>query len=88
MPKDARHTAASLPISADANVKAVHPHIRHKSVTMTLGTYADLFDDDLDAVAQRLHDAAAVAREETADQLRTSEPNAESFIGRAGAAGQ
>lgn len=25
---------------------------------MTLDTYSDLFDDDLDAVADRLHDAA------------------------------
>jgi hypothetical protein len=32
-----------------------HPHIKHTSAKMTLDTYADLFDDDLDAVAVTLH---------------------------------
>ena len=32
-----------------------HPYIKHKSAKMTLDTYADLFDDDLDAVAVTLH---------------------------------
>lgn len=31
--------------------------LEHASAAMTLDTYADLFDDDLDAVAQRLNDA-------------------------------
>ncbi len=54
---DLRHTAASLAISAGANVKAVQRMLGHASAAMTLDTYADLFDDDLDAVAQAL-DAA------------------------------
>lgn len=51
---DLRHTAASLMVSAGANVKAVQRQLGHKSAAMTLDVYADLFDDDLDAVAERL----------------------------------
>lgn len=57
-PHDLRHTAASLAISAGANVKAVQLMLGHASATMTLDTYADLFPDDLDAVAVALNDAA------------------------------
>lgn len=56
-PHDLRHTAATLAISAGANVKAVQRMLGHASAAMTLDTYADLFDDDLDAVAARLNDA-------------------------------
>lgn len=54
---DLRHTAASLAISAGANVKAVQRMLGHASAAMTLDTYADLFDDDLDAVATALDEA-------------------------------
>ena len=50
-PHDLRHTAASLAISAGANVKAVQRMLGHASASMTLDVYSDLFDDDLDAVA-------------------------------------
>ena len=60
-PHDLRHTAASLAVSAGANVKAVQRMLGHASAAMTLDTYADLFDDDLDAVAIGL-DAARSAR--------------------------
>ncbi|TFC85797.1 site-specific integrase [Cryobacterium sp. TmT2-59] len=53
-PHDLRHTAASLAISAGANVKAVQRMLGHASAAMTLDTYADLFDDDLDAVSERM----------------------------------
>ncbi|GAB2572395.1 tyrosine-type recombinase/integrase [Leucobacter ruminantium] len=53
-PHDLRHTAASLAISAGANVKAVQRMLGHASAAMTLDTYADLFDDDLDDVAAAL----------------------------------
>jgi integrase len=53
-PQDLRHTAASLAISAGANVKAVQRMLRHASASMTLDVYAGLFGDDLDAVADRL----------------------------------
>jgi integrase len=54
---DLRHTAASLAISAGGNVKAVQKMLGHASAAMTLDVYADLFDDDLDAVATRLDQA-------------------------------
>jgi integrase len=54
---DLRHTAASLAVSAGANVKAVQRMLGHASAAMTLDTYADLFDDDLDAVADALDQA-------------------------------
>ena len=54
---DLRHTAASLAISAGANVKAVRRMLGDASAAMTLDTYADLFDDDLDAVAIALDHA-------------------------------
>jgi hypothetical protein len=51
---DLRHTAASRAVSAGANVKAVQRMLGHASAAMTLDTYADLCDDDLDAVSDRL----------------------------------
>jgi len=54
VPHDLRHTAASLAISAGANVKAVQKMLGHASAAMTLDVYADLFDDDLDAVGDAL----------------------------------
>ena len=57
-PHDLRHTAASLAVSAGgANVKAVQRMLGHARASMTLDTYADLFDADLDSVAVNL-DAA------------------------------
>jgi integrase len=56
-PHDLRHTAASLAVSAGANVKAVQRMLGHASAAMTLDIYADLFDDDLEAVAVALDHA-------------------------------
>lgn len=56
-PHALRHTAASLAISAGANVKAVQRMLGHASAAMTLDVYADLFDDDLDSIAQRMSEA-------------------------------
>lgn len=53
-PHHLRHTAASLAISAGANVKAVQRMLGHASAAMTLDTYAELFEDDLDEVASAL----------------------------------
>ncbi len=58
-PHDLRHTAASLAVSAGANVKAIQRMLGHASAAMTLDTYADLFDDDLDAVAIALDSAVS-----------------------------
>lgn len=64
-PHDLRHTAASLAISSGANAKAVQRMLGHKSAAMTLDVYADLFEDDLDAVAVAMNEAAvrALARQ-------------------------
>ncbi|PYY38854.1 tyrosine-type recombinase/integrase [Curtobacterium sp. MCPF17_046] len=58
-PHGLRHTAASLAVSAGANVKAVQRMLGHASAAMTLDVYADLFEDDLDIVAGRLDDGLA-----------------------------
>jgi len=57
-PHDLRHTAASLAVSAGAHVKSLQRTLGHASAAMTLDVYADLFDDDLDAVAAALNDRA------------------------------
>ncbi|MCW4464631.1 tyrosine-type recombinase/integrase [Glutamicibacter sp. MNS18] len=49
-----RHTAVSLAISAGANIKVVQRIAGHKSATMTLDVYGDLFEDDLNESAARL----------------------------------
>lgn len=54
---DLRHTAVSLAISAGVNVKVVQRIAGHASATMTLDTYAGLFDDDLHGSADRLNRA-------------------------------
>ncbi|WP_264071718.1 tyrosine-type recombinase/integrase [Mycolicibacterium komossense] len=69
---DLRHTAASLAISAGANVKAVQTMLGHKSAAMTLDTYADLFPDDLDAVADAFDAAVAALPKTAAGQLRAT----------------
>lgn len=56
-PHDLRHTAASLAVQAGAHVKAVQRMLGRASAAMTLDVYADLFDDDLDAVAAALDQA-------------------------------
>lgn len=56
---DLRHTAASLAISSGANVRAAQRMLGHASAAMTLDVYADLFDDDLDAVSTALDEARA-----------------------------
>jgi integrase len=58
-PHELRHTAASLAVSSGAHVKAVQRMLGHASAAMTLDTYADLFDDDLDSVAAALNRAAS-----------------------------
>jgi hypothetical protein len=54
-----------------ANVKAVQRMLGHASAAMTLDRYADLFDDDLDRVADRLE---AVARAAAVVPVRCPEP--------------
>ncbi|MEV0868704.1 tyrosine-type recombinase/integrase [Brachybacterium paraconglomeratum] len=67
-PHELRHTAASLAVSAGASVLALQRMLGHDKPSTTLDVYSDLFDEDLDAVADRLADSRARSR---ADYLRT-----------------
>nr|WP_205751916.1 tyrosine-type recombinase/integrase [Cryptosporangium phraense] len=69
-PHELRHTAASLAVSAGANVKAVQQMLGHASAAMTLDVYAGLFDDDLDTLADRLDEGVGHG---DADQMRTAD---------------
>ena len=74
-PHELRHTAASLMVSAGANVKAVQRALGHASAAMTLDVYSGLFDDDLDGVAARLdqecHQIATRERQGEVVELRS-----------------
>lgn len=59
IPHDFRHTAASLSVSGGANVKAVQRLLGHSP----LDVYIDLFDSDLDDVAEALDQAVAESLE-------------------------
>ena len=48
-------------MASGANVKAVQRMLGHASAAMTLDVYSGLFEDDLDALADRLDDAFAGA---------------------------
>lgn len=63
-----RHTAASLAVSAGASVLGVRRMLGHDKASTTLDVYSDLFDADLDAVADRLADTRSRL---LADSLRT-----------------
>lgn len=51
---DLRHTAASIAVSSHATVKVVQRMLGHKSASMTLDTYADLFTEDLEETASKI----------------------------------
>ncbi|WP_395704754.1 tyrosine-type recombinase/integrase [Rhodococcus ruber] len=57
-PHELRHTAASLAITAGANIKTLQRMLGHSSAALTLDRYGHLFDDDLGMVADRLHQLA------------------------------
>jgi len=69
-----RHTAASLAISAGANVMAVQRMLGHAKASMTLDVYADLFDTDLDVVAAKLDTAISDAADARADAAASARP--------------
>lgn len=60
-PHSLRHTYASLAVQAGANVKTLQRSLGHKKASMTLDTYADLFEDDLGPVADALERAMRAA---------------------------
>ena len=51
---DLRHTYASLARSAGADMKLLQVSMGHASIMVTAHTYADLYDSDLDRVADAL----------------------------------
>jgi integrase len=65
-PHDLRHTCASLAVSAGANVLALSKMLGHSKPSITLDVYADLFDSDLDAVAEALHNRRTAAQDASA----------------------
>lgn len=53
-PHELRHTAASIAVSAGGSVLAVQRMLGHDKPSTTLNVYSDLFDHDLDDLADRL----------------------------------
>lgn len=67
-PHGLRHTAASLAIQAGAPVTVVSTMLGHADPSITLRVYSHCWPSDLDALADRLHEAKVNTR---ADQVRT-----------------
>jgi integrase len=61
---DLRHTYASLARSAGADLRLLQRTLGHASITVTAHTYADLYDTDLDAVADALDALNSAAKYE------------------------
>ncbi|MGP9747424.1 tyrosine-type recombinase/integrase [Brachybacterium sp. AOP29-B2-41] len=80
-PHDLRHTAASLAVSAGANVKAVQQMLGHKSAAMTLDRYAGLFDSDLDDVAVRMDAQRGHALGTIRGERWGTEPDSQGLLG-------
>lgn len=64
-----RHTCVSLVVAAGAKVKLAQKFAGHASATMTLDTYAHLFNDDLESVAEVLGQIVDDAEDEIQKQL-------------------
>ncbi|MFP1153484.1 tyrosine-type recombinase/integrase [Mycobacterium sherrisii] len=81
-PNDLRHTAASLAVSAGGNVLVLARMLGHEDPSLTLRTYADLFDSDLDALADVLdqHRTAALQPATTNSNSETGEENVPSTL--------
>lgn len=52
---DLSHSAASFAVSAGASVKVVQNMLGHSSAAMAWDVYSDLFDTDVDDVAERMN---------------------------------
>ncbi len=61
---------------AGATPKAVQRMLGHASAAMTLDVYADLFEDDLDGVSERLNDARAHSCGESVGEPGLTDQNA------------
>jgi integrase len=80
--QDLRHTAASLAVPAGGNVLALARMLGHENPSLTLRTYADLFDSDLDALAEVLyqHRTAALQPSNANDDSESEEENVPSTL--------
>lgn len=79
-PHDLRHTCATLVVSSGAHVLAMSRMLGHEDQSVTLRISADLFDNDLDAVAVDL-DAKIAESGQTCPQSRsTVGPRAASLL--------
>lgn len=58
---DVRHTAVSLAVSSGANVKVIQALAGHASASLTLDTYAGLFNEDLNKSAAPVNAALNTA---------------------------
>ncbi len=76
-PHALRGTAASLAVAAGATVKDVQRMLGHASAAMTLDVYATLWEDGLDAVAERLDMAASASAADSATAWRRPEAGTE-----------
>ena len=75
-PHDLRHTCGSLAVSAGVDVRAFQRMPGRTSAKVTLNTYADLFDDDLGAVAVALHAGTRVKLLESVGKMWARERRA------------
>jgi integrase len=80
-PHDLRHTAASLVVSAGGNVLALARMLGHNDPSMTLKVYADLFDTDLDALADVLAKARTAALKQPSAVTADNESGEENVPG-------
>lgn len=62
VPHDLRDTAASLMIASGASIKAVQRALGHASGKVTLDIYGGLFEEDLEALADRMEERHAARR--------------------------
>jgi integrase len=59
VPHDLRDTAASLMIASGASIKAVQRALGHASAKVTLDVYGSLYEEDLEALADRMEERFA-----------------------------
>ncbi|SHU12202.1 phage integrase [Mycobacteroides abscessus subsp. abscessus] len=80
-PHDLRHTCASLVVAGGGNVLVLARMLGHKDASMTLNTYADLFDSDLDALADVLGAARTKALQQPTPADANTEPEGKNVPG-------
>jgi integrase len=79
VPHDLRDTAASLAISTGASIKAVQRMLGHASAAMTLDVYGSLFEEDLEALADRLEERFGSSTDRDAPPARPESTNVVHF---------